>query len=92
MDITDVPLWQWILACWITTWGLVVFRTWSRIIWLLKRKFPKSDMARTPTLHLIVYILCINFLLLIVGIPITLYDDRRDQWVKAYVNAVGKKT
>ena len=72
MDITDVPLWQWIVACWITTWGLVVFRPW-------------------PVLHLIVYILCINFVLIVVGIPITLYDNSRDRWVKAYVNGVGKK-
>lgn len=91
MELIEMPAWQWISAIWITTWFVVIFRTWSRVSWLLGAMFPRHSMLERPILHMIVYILSINVILPIIGVPIVLYDESRDKWVDAYVNALGKK-
>jgi len=91
MDITEVPLWQWISAIWISTWGIVVYRTWSTIKRELLIRFPEHSITRQPILHMLIYVVSINFVLPIVGLPIALFDTRRDSWVKAYVKALGRQ-
>jgi hypothetical protein len=90
MELTDVPIWQWIGAVWLSTWAIVSYRTWSRIAWLLQATYPRHQMLERPFLHMFIYVLCINLLLPIIGVQITLSDNIRDKWVYAYVNALGK--
>jgi hypothetical protein len=91
MEITEMPVWQWIGAIWIATWAIVVYRTWSRVAWYLQAQYPRSRMLERPWLHMFIYIMCINVVLPFIGIPVVLFDKDRDKWVYAYVNALGKK-
>jgi hypothetical protein len=91
MELSEIPIWQYISTIWLTSWALTVLRTWGRIKWLLEAKFPKSPVVSTPILHFIVYIISINFVLIAAGIPIMFIDEQRDKWVKAYVASVGKR-
>tara|TARA_R110002020_G_scaffold61714_3_gene165761 strand:- start:283 stop:555 length:273 start_codon:yes stop_codon:yes gene_type:complete len=88
MELSDIPVWQWVVALWASTWVIVIFRTWSRIVWLLQASAPRHKMLEQPFLHWVVYAICINFVLPLMGISIVLYDEKRDQWVKAYVTAL----
>lgn len=88
MEITDTPLWHWIVSFWVSTWVLAIFRTWTRVSWALQAKDPKHKMLEQPVLHWIVYCICINFVLPVVGIPLVFLDSYRDKWVTAYVNAL----
>tara|TARA_Y100001951_G_C11065097_1_gene142973 strand:+ start:113 stop:391 length:279 start_codon:yes stop_codon:yes gene_type:complete len=91
MELSEIPIWQYIATIWLTSWILTVYRTWGRIKWLLEASFPKHSVTSTPKLHFIVYIISINFVLIAAGIPIMFSDEQRDKWVKAYVTSVGKK-
>ncbi len=90
MELSEVPVWQWVGAIWLSTWIIVSYRTWSRIEWLLKATYPRHQMLERPFLHMFIYVLCINFLLPFIGVQITLSDNIRDKWVYAYVEALGK--
>ncbi|HAI16548.1 MAG TPA: hypothetical protein DCM10_00055 [Xanthomarina gelatinilytica] len=89
MELSEVPIWQWILAGWSSMWILSVGRTWSRIVWLLERTQPRHLMLRQPFLHFLVYSISINIFLPIIGLGLILSDDKRDLWVKAYVKSLG---
>tara|TARA_R110002020_G_scaffold303459_2_gene518900 strand:+ start:913 stop:1191 length:279 start_codon:yes stop_codon:yes gene_type:complete len=91
MELSDIPIWQWVLALWLSTWALVVFRTWNRVSWLLKASYPQHPMLKRPTLHMFIYVLCINVVLLFMGVQVVLFDKDRDRWVRAYVNALGQR-
>ena len=91
MEWLEIPVWQYILTIWLTSWFLTVYRTWSRIKWLLAARFPRHPVVQTPILHCIVYILSINIILVVAGIPIVFSNKERDKWVNAYVASVGKK-
>ena len=90
MELSEIPIWQYILTVWSTSWILTVFRTWSRIRWLLETKFPRHPVLDNPVLHFIVYAVSINVVLIAAGIPIMFSDKQRDKWVGAYVDSVGK--
>ena len=91
MEFSEIPIWQYILTIWSTSWIMTIFRTWGRIKWLLETKFPRHPVVNTPILHFFVYIVSINFVLIAAGIPIMFSDTQRDKWVKAYVTSVGKR-
>lgn len=91
MELSEVPIWQWILAGWTSTWVLVVGRTWSRITWLLRATQPRHSMLERPILHFLVYSISINVFLPVIGFGLILSDDKRDRWVKSYVKSLGTK-
>lgn len=85
MELSDIPILHWVAALWLSTWCLVLVRTWSKVVWLLQASSPRHKMLEQPFLHWLVYAICINVVLPVMGIPVVLYDEKRDQWVKAYV-------
>ena len=91
MELSEIPIWQYILTIWLTSWALTVYRTWGRIKRLLAARFPRHAVVSTPILHLVVYFITINFVLIAAGIPIMFSDVQRDKWVKACVASVGKR-
>ena len=80
--------WHYLAAAWVTTWYLVNIRTWKPIRYLLEDKVPDTPMVRHHFLHWIVYAICINVLLPIVGFPICFSDEYRRKWVHAYVKGI----
>jgi len=91
MELSEIPIWQWVAAAWTSMWLIAIGRTWSRIVWLLDVKYPRHMMTKQPFLHFCVYAISINFPLLIIGFGLVLSDERRDLWVKAYVRALGSE-
>ncbi len=80
--------WQYLAAAWVTTWYLILLRTWKPIRYLLEDELPEHPMVIHRFLHWVVYAICINFLLPIVGLPICLSDDYRRRWVHGYIKGI----
>ena len=80
--------WHYLAAAWITTWYLINIRTWKPIRYLLEEKIPEHPMVRHHFLHWIVYAICINVLLPIVGLPICLSENYKRKWIYGYVNGI----
>ncbi len=80
--------WHYLAAAWATTWYLVLIRTWKPIRYLLEDKLPDHPMVNHSFLHWIVYAICINFFIPILGIPICFSDDYRKRWVHGYVRGI----
>ena len=47
--------WHYLAAAWITTWYLVLLRTWKPIRYLLEDKLPEHPMVSYRFLHWLVY-------------------------------------
>jgi len=91
MELTEIPIWNWILTVWSSMWILILTRTWTRVKELLEMMYPRLSISQSPILHFIIYASCINLILPIIGFSIILHDTKRDQWVKSYVKQLGTK-
>ena len=87
----NLQWWHYLAAAWTTTWYLAVMRTWKPIKYLLQDKLPKHPMTRNSFLHWIIYAICINVPLPIIGIPICFSDDYKRRWIFGYVHGILKR-
>jgi hypothetical protein len=91
MELTEIPIWQWILTVWSSMWILILTRTWTRVKEMLQMMHPRLSITQSPILHFLIYALCVNLILPIIGFSIILNNIKRDQWVKSYVKQLGTK-
>ena len=91
MELSEIPVWQYIATVWASTWILVVGRTWTQVKWELEVRYPRHPIVAQPVLHFMVYCVSINLILPLMGIQVVLSDTTRDKWVYAYAKAVGSK-
>ena len=69
----------------------MLLRTWKPIRYLLEAKLPKHPVVIHNFMHWIVYAICINFLLPIVGLPICLSDNYKRKWVYGYIKGIAER-
>ena len=91
MELSEIPIWQYIATVWASTWVLVIGRPWGRVREELYLRYRHHPITEQPILHCIVYCVSINIILPLMGIQVVLSDTTRDKWVYAYAKAVGSK-
>ena len=83
-------LWTVIVSAYITTWIMMIFRTWSISIYLIEKKQPSNLMIKYRRLGFIIYILCIMPLVPLIP-SVAVSNKARKRFCIAYVNAVTKE-
>ena len=83
-------LWTVIVSAYVTTWIMMVFRTWSITWYMIEVKQPSNLMIKYRRLGFIIYIFCMMPLVpLIPNIPVS--NKARKRFCIAYVNAITKE-
>ena len=83
-----MELWlQVIVSAYISTWVVMIFNTYSDIIRRMEALSPNSLVMRYRVLHFLIYVIG-SFFLVLFAYKIAFYDEWKDRWVKAYVNAL----
>ena len=82
-------LWTVIVSAYITTWIMMVFRTWSISIYLIEKKQPSNLMIKYRSLAFIIYTFCIMPLVPLIPY-VAVSDKARKNFCIAYVNAITK--
>ena len=84
-------LWTVIVSAYITTWVMMLYRTWSISMYMIEVKDPSNLMIKYRSLAFIIYTLCLMPL-----VPLIPYvagsDKARRNFCIAYVNAITKET
>ena len=83
-------LWTVIVSAYITTWIIMIYRTWSISIYLIEKKQPSNLMLKYRNLGFIIYIFCMMPLVPLVP-HIAVSNRARKNFCIAYVNAVTKE-
>jgi hypothetical protein len=83
-------LWTVIVSAYITTWIMMVFRTWSISMYMIEYKQPSNVMIKYRNLAFIVYIFSIMPLVPLIP-HIAINDKARKNFCIAYVNAITKE-
>jgi hypothetical protein len=83
-------LWTVIVSAYITTWIMMIYRTWSISIYLIEKKQPSNLMLKYRNLGFIIYIFCMMPLVPLVP-HIAVSNRARKNFCIAYVNAVTKE-
>ena len=82
-------LWTVIVSAYITTWIMMVFRTWSITWYMIEVKQPENLMLKYRIMAFITYIFCM--IPIVPFIPQVAISDRaRRKFIIAYVNAITK--
>lgn len=84
-------LWTVIVSAYITTWFMMVFRTWSISMYMIEYKQPSNLMIKYRSLAFIIYIFCIMPLVPLIP-HIAISNKARKNFCIAYVNAITKET
>ena len=83
-------LWTAIVSAYVTTWIMMIFRTWSLSMYMIKKKQPENLMIKYRNLAFLTYIFCM--IPLVPFIPhIAVSNRARKNFCMAYVNAVTKE-
>ena len=83
-------LWTVIVSAYITTWFMMVFRTWSISMYMIEYKQPSNLMIKYRSLAFIIYIFCIMPLVPLIP-HIAISNKARKNFCIAYVNAITKE-
>ena len=82
-------LWTVIVSAYVTTWVMMIYRTWSISMYMLEAKQPENLMLKYRIMAFITYIFCM--IPLVPFIPqIAISDRARRKFIIAYVNAITK--
>ena len=82
-------LWTVIVSAYVTTWVMMIYRTWSISMYMLEAKEPENLMLKYRILAFFTYIFCM--IPLVPFIPyIAISDKARKKFIIAYVNAITK--
>ena len=83
-------LWTVIVSAYITTWVMMLYRTWSISMYMLEVKQPENLMLKYRIMAFITYIFCM--IPLVPFIPHIAVNNRaRKNFCIAYVNAITKE-
>ena len=83
-------LWTVIVSAYITTWIMMVFRTWSITWYMIEVKQPSNLMIKYRRLGFIIYIFCMMPLVPLIPY-VAVSDKARRNFCIAYVNAITKE-
>ena len=83
-------LWTVIVSAYITTWIMMVFRTWSISMYMIEVKDPSNLMIKYRSLAFITYTLCLMPLVPLIPY-VAVSDKARRNFCIAYVNAITKE-
>ena len=82
-------LWTVIVSAYVTTWVMMIYRTWSISMYMLEVKQPENLMLKYRIMAFITYIFCM--IPLVAFIPhIAVNNGARKRFIIAYVNAITK--
>ena len=82
-------LWTVIVSAYVTTWVMIIYRTWSISMYMLEVKQPENLMLKYRILAFFTYIFCM--IPLVPFIPyVAISDKARRKFIIAYVNAITK--
>ena len=82
-------LWTVIVSAYVTTWVMMIYRTWSISMYMLEAKQPENLMLKYRIMAFITYIFCM--IPIVPFIPQVAISDRaRRKFIIAYVNAITK--
>ena len=83
-------LWTVIVSAYVTTWVMMIYRTWSISMYMLEAKQPENLMLKYRIMAFITYIFCM--IPIVPFIPQVAVSDRaRRKFIIAYVNAITKE-
>ena len=83
-------LWTVIVSAYVTTWVMMIYRTWSISMYMLEAKQPENLMLKYRIMAFITYIFCM--IPIVPFIPQVAVSDRaRKKFIIAYVNAITKE-
>ena len=83
-------LWIVIVSAYVTTWVMMIYRTWSISMYMLEVKQPENLMLKYRILAFFTYIFCM--IPLVPFIPHIAVNNRaRKNFCIAYVNAITKE-
>ena len=82
-------LWTVIVSAYVTTWVMMIYRTWSISMYMLEVKQPENLMLKYRIMAFITYIFCM--IPIVPFIPQVAVSDRaRKKFIIAYVYAITK--
>ena len=84
-------LWTVIVSAYITTWVMMLYRTWSISMYMIEVKDPSNLMIKYRSLAFITYTLCLMPLVPLIPY-VAVSDKARRNFCIAYVNAITKET
>jgi hypothetical protein len=83
-------LWTVVVSAYVSTWIMMIFRTWSISMYMIENKQPSNLMIKRRVLAFIIYAFCM--IPLVPFIPhIAVSNKARKNFCIAYVNAVTKE-
>jgi len=83
-------LWTVIVSAYVTTWVMMIYRTWSISMYMLELKQPENLMLKYRVLAFLTYIFCM--IPLVPFIPqIAISDKARRSFIIAYVTTITKE-
>ena len=83
-------LWTVIVSAYVTTWCMMIFRTWSISMYMIEKKQPSNLMIKYRSLAFVTYIFYMIPLLPFIH-HIAVSNRARKNFCIAYVNAVTKE-
>ena len=83
-------LWTVIVSAYITTWVMMIYRTWSISMYMIEVKDPSNLMIKYRSLAFITYTLCLMPLVPLIPY-VAVSDKARRNFCIAYVNAITKE-
>ena len=83
-------LWTVIVSAYVTTWVMMLYRTWSISMYMIEAKDPSNLMIKYRGLAFITYTLCLMPLVPLIPY-VAVSDKARKNFCIAYVNAVTKE-
>ena len=84
-------LWTVIVSAYVTTWVMMIYRTWSISMYMIEVKDPSNLMIKYRSLAFITYTLCLMPLVPLIPY-VAVSDKARKNFCIAYVNAITKET
>ena len=83
--------WTIILSFWLSTWLMLVWRTYPVMMRIIERKPEGTIVLKYRAVHFVLYIVSL-FILTPWIFQIAFSENKRKMWVLAYINAIlGKK-
>ena len=83
-------LWTVIVSAYITTWVMMIYRTWSISMYMIEVKEPENLMIKYRNLAFLTYIFCMMPLVPLIPY-VAVSDKARRNFCIAYVNAITKE-
>ena len=83
-------LWTVVVSAFVSTWIMMIYRTWSICMFMIEAKQPENLMLKYRIMAFITYIFCM--IPIVPFIPQVAVSDRaRKKFIIAYVNAITKE-